>query len=280
MIINQSSESEMEYEREARRLEQLVKHPQIVHYEISWIENGHFYILMEFCHANLFNFIECKQFLFSMGDSNEKMKLIKYFIYCEIFKELIEAVQFLHDQVPPIVHYDIKPKNILFGGFNGKVCIKLCDFGLSRNEKSKITSGMVLRGTVGYIAPEMVNCDSYTASTKCDIYSLGKTAFQLFDDFLENNSSSSNIFDSNMDNYFNIKLSNLNMVLKKMINEDKNLRPNCKQIIDCYFEWNLKFIPSTSIKFIQDDQEARVVFIKYIRQKMEKHYLNINTYKF
>ncbi|CAG2172220.1 unnamed protein product [Oppiella nova] len=60
------------------------------------------------------------------------MNLIEYFISCEIFKELLECVQYLHELNPQIIHRDLKPDNILIAenAREGRF-VKLCDFGLA-----------------------------------------------------------------------------------------------------------------------------------------------------
>jgi serine/threonine-protein kinase len=46
--------------------------------------------------------------------------------------ELLESVDYLHKQNPPIIHKDLKPENILIDfRINGRF-IKLSDFGLAK----------------------------------------------------------------------------------------------------------------------------------------------------
>ena len=63
---------------------------------------------MELCSDNLMNIINQKKMLFRRQES-EAMNSIEYFISCEIFKEILECVQYLHESKPPIMHRDIKP---------------------------------------------------------------------------------------------------------------------------------------------------------------------------
>ncbi|KAG2298306.1 hypothetical protein Bca52824_034778 [Brassica carinata] len=53
-----------------------------------------------------------------------------------------------------IVHFDIKPQNILL---DGNLCPKVSDFGLAKlcEKRESIVSLMDARGTIGYIAPEV-----------------------------------------------------------------------------------------------------------------------------
>lgn len=66
-----------------------------------------------------------------------------------------------------IIHRDIKPANIFVNQFGD---FKLGDFGIART-LSDTTSGLSLRGTFDYMAPEVYNGTHY--DSRVDIYSLG-----------------------------------------------------------------------------------------------------------
>ncbi|KAF7135421.1 hypothetical protein RHSIM_Rhsim08G0091700 [Rhododendron simsii] len=71
-----------------------------------------------------------------------------------------------------ILHFDIKPHNILLDeGF----CPKISDFGLAKlcPKKNSIISMSDLRGTAGYIAPEVFSRIYGGVSHKSDVYSYG-----------------------------------------------------------------------------------------------------------
>ncbi|CAG2164731.1 unnamed protein product [Oppiella nova] len=120
------------------------------------------------------------------------MNCVEYCIGCEIFCQILESVQYLHELNLQIIHRDIKPDNILIAHNvrNGRF-IKLCDFGLAifhgeYNEtdgtdefsdrlSSQHTTDV---GTRGYMAPE-IHMSTY--NSKVDIYSLARTGGELFD---------------------------------------------------------------------------------------------------
>ena len=73
-----------------------------------------------------------------------------------IMKQLLRALVYLHRQ--NVVHADIKLENCLFGS-DDQDSLVLVDFGLSFNIKqlSEVTDGM--RGTLNYMAPEILLAD-------------------------------------------------------------------------------------------------------------------------
>jgi serine/threonine-protein kinase len=103
---------------------------------------------------------------------------IGYFIACEMMVEMLDCVDYLHFQEPPIIHRDLKPSNILISSGNDGRFIKLSDFGLSTIHQFDKQSHSQAKGTIKYMAPEVLISRNY--DTKADIYSLGIIIQQLF----------------------------------------------------------------------------------------------------
>ncbi|CAG2169677.1 unnamed protein product [Oppiella nova] len=78
------------------------------------------------------------------------MNCYEYFISCEIFREILECVQYLHESNPQIIHRDLKPDNILIDR-NGR---NVHDKSIHLMTTNKHTSGV---GTLGYIAQEVLS---------------------------------------------------------------------------------------------------------------------------
>ena len=157
-----------------------VKGERIVRYLNSWIDfNNNVYIQMEFCSNNLKNILQNRRNFFERNRF-QSMNRNEYYICCQIFNELLEAVNYLHQYKPqPIIHRDLKPANILFddrGVFTG-IFFKLCDFGLAINQEDMSHTRYV--GTNYYMAPEVRDGRHY--DIKSDVYSLARIGCELFE---------------------------------------------------------------------------------------------------
>ena len=151
----------------------------IVEYITSGMESDNcLCIQMEFCEYDMETIIKLKNLL------PDSLNNINYYISCELLREILECVQYLHSCDPPIIHIDLKPANILINSEpkNGRF-VKLCDFGTAMEDKMQsITCRKSLQCTVKYVGPELLNGK---ITTKADIYSIGMIAFELFDEMYE-----------------------------------------------------------------------------------------------
>ncbi|CDP12762.1 unnamed protein product [Coffea canephora] len=77
-----------------------------------------------------------------------------------------------------ILHFDIKPHNILL---DDDFCPKISDFGLAKlcSRKESVVSMLEARGTVGYIAPEVICRNFGVVSPKSDVYSYGMMLMEM-----------------------------------------------------------------------------------------------------
>ncbi|XBI61615.1 hypothetical protein VPH35_042385 [Triticum aestivum] len=86
---------------------------------------------------------------------------------------IARGLEYLHHSCNTrIVHFDIKPQNILL---DKDFCPKIADFGLAKlcHTKESKLSMTGARGTIGFIAPEVHSRTFGVVSTKSDVYSYG-----------------------------------------------------------------------------------------------------------
>ncbi|XP_044346791.1 rust resistance kinase Lr10-like isoform X3 [Triticum aestivum] len=97
----------------------------------------------------------------------------------EIALGTARGINYLHQGCEmQILHFDIKPHNILL---DNNFVPKVADFGLAKlypRDNSFVPSN-ALRGTVGYIAPEMISRSFGTISSKSDVYSFGMLLLEM-----------------------------------------------------------------------------------------------------
>ncbi|XP_054820757.1 LEAF RUST 10 DISEASE-RESISTANCE LOCUS RECEPTOR-LIKE PROTEIN KINASE-like 2.2 [Prosopis cineraria] len=108
------------------------------------------------------------------GNLNKKVELGKLL---EIAIGTAKGIAYLHEECQHrIIHYDIKPENILLG-LNLEP--KVADFGLAKlcsRERSQVNMTH-FRGTRGYAAPELWKL--CPVNHKCDVYSFGIVLFEI-----------------------------------------------------------------------------------------------------
>ncbi|MBX7221543.1 MAG: protein kinase [Blastocatellia bacterium] len=92
--------------------------------------------------------------------------------------QLLDALEYLHDQSPPIIHRDIKPQNLKL---TERSEIILIDFGLAKGVPSHSTTGSKNKSVFGYTPnyapPEQMQAAGTDA--RSDLYALAATLFHL-----------------------------------------------------------------------------------------------------
>ncbi len=90
--------------------------------------------------------------------------------------QVCEALTYLHSKTPPIIHRNIKPKNIILEQGESEH-VRLIGFGLARYYIEGLEQDEDTLGTPGYSPPEQYG--SAQTDPRSDIYGLGATMFAL-----------------------------------------------------------------------------------------------------
>ncbi|KAK7343588.1 hypothetical protein VNO77_12435 [Canavalia gladiata] len=109
-------------------------------------------------------------FLFREGDKPSWEHRLKFVL------EIAKGLLYLHEECDPqIIHCDIKPQNVLL---DSNYTAKIADFGLAKLlVKDRTRTSTIVRGTMGYLAPEWLKNAPVTA--KVDVYSFGVMLLEI-----------------------------------------------------------------------------------------------------
>ena len=142
-----------------------INHPNIVKFIEYYQDDEYFLVFEEYCKGEtLLNYINGYIELEQDIDEQESK---------EIMHQLLSILAYL--QTINITHRDIKPENIIIDASNGKVQIKLIDFGLATDNNVPHNE---LCGSLYYMAPELLKGKEYIGS-KIDIWAAGVVFYIL-----------------------------------------------------------------------------------------------------
>uniref|UniRef100_A0A673AR90 non-specific serine/threonine protein kinase n=1 Tax=Sphaeramia orbicularis TaxID=375764 RepID=A0A673AR90_9TELE len=176
---NWREEKKENYHRHAcreYRIHKELDHPRIVKlYDYFSLDTDSFCTVLEYCEGNDLDFYLKQNKLMTEKEGRS------------IVMQIVNALKYLNQIRPPIIHYDLKPGNILL--VNGTACgeIKITDFGLSKimdDDSYSSADGMELTsqgaGTYWYLPPEcfVVGKEPPKISNKVDVWSVGVIFYQ------------------------------------------------------------------------------------------------------
>lgn len=107
----------------------------------------------------------------------EKNRVLSVLEILRIVVDICKITAKLHALTPPVLHRDIKPKNLIID-YRGKV--HLIDFETSRNYKENKGKDTVFFGTEGNAAPEQYGYSQTDVRT--DVYGIGKVLEFLYNE--------------------------------------------------------------------------------------------------
>lgn len=138
-----------------------LSHPNIVNIYDVGVEDGIYYIVMEYVKGK------------TLKEIIKERAPMPYNDVINISRQICCALEHAHDN--NIIHRDIKPQNIMV---TQDGIVKVADFGIARasNSATLTNTGNVI-GSVYYISPEQAR-GGYT-DEKTDIYSLGTVMYEM-----------------------------------------------------------------------------------------------------
>jgi serine/threonine protein kinase len=124
------------------------------------------------------DYIPGKDLRLRMLDAKQKSTFLSEEDVITWANQLADALSYLHNQIPPLVHRDVKPSNLKITP-NG--LLKLVDFGLV---KALVPDEMTItviqgRGTALYTPLEQYGGDGLHTDIRSDIYAFGCTLYHL-----------------------------------------------------------------------------------------------------
>lgn len=146
-----------------------ISHSKIVkHYDTIEIDNNSFVTVLEYCTGpDLAGYLQRNR---NIGEKEARI----------IITQILLGLEYLNKLPNKIIHYDLKPENIIF--HNSEV--KISDFGLAKiieNNKDKIQLTSQGVGTYWYLPPECFEENTNVdISSKVDIWSCGVILYEIF----------------------------------------------------------------------------------------------------
>jgi eukaryotic-like serine/threonine-protein kinase len=161
------SQAQSQFFQEASILAQL-DHPNLPKVSDYFTENGRDYLVMDFVPGK-----DLRELLIENDGPIAESLVMKW------AEQIVDALDYLHRQDPPILHRDIKPANIKLTP-DGR--IKLVDFGLVKlmiPDDSRTITVVQGRGTALYTPLEQYGGDGGHTDVRTDVYALGATFYHL-----------------------------------------------------------------------------------------------------
>jgi serine/threonine protein kinase len=164
LVTGASGQEQLKHE--ANVLRQL-HHPSLPAFQDAFIERGRYYVVLSYIEGS-----DLTDLIRMTKQRNESISIERT---VQWIVSICDAVMFLHNQNPPVIHRDIKPDNIRITP-NGTAT--LVDLGNAKAAADGARTLFFIRhqGTPGYAPQEQYPGGSGT-DTRSDVYALGGTLY-------------------------------------------------------------------------------------------------------
>ncbi len=164
LVTGASGKAQLEHE--ARVLSQL-RHPSLPAFQDAFDEGGRYYIVLGYIEGN--DLTDCIRVARQKNEAISIERILRWLL------SICEAVTFLHNQNPPVIHRDIKPDNIRITPDGVAI---LVDLGNAKAAADGARTLFFIRhqGTPGYAPLEQYPGGAGT-DTRSDVYALGGTLY-------------------------------------------------------------------------------------------------------
>ncbi|KAG6391568.1 hypothetical protein SASPL_149324 [Salvia splendens] len=157
--------------------------------------------------------------------NQEKASSLDWDMKFKIAVEVARGIEYLHHGCDmQILHFDIKAHNILL---DDKFVPKISDFGLAKlcTANKEAVTLTAARGTIVYVAPELINRSIGLVSYKADVYSFGMLLMEMVNlnkDLTGNDDESSKYFPNWIYDHLNQAVSDID-IGNVDENDDRNI---------------------------------------------------------
>ena len=218
ILINELNETERNGCVQEVKLLSELRHPLIVTYKASILEEDTLYIIMHYCeNGDLASLIKKQTTHF------DEQQILKWFV------QIALALQYCHHR--KIIHRDLKTQNIFLTSKNN---IRLGDFGIARVLDGTSELAMTVVGTPYSMSPEV--CENKAYDYKSDIWALGCILYELcvLKHAFDANNLLGLVWKIVQETYPpipDIYSTELKELINNMLKKDPNLRPSIDEIV-------------------------------------------------
>lgn len=163
-IYNMSTKEKRDAVNEVQVLATL-RHPYIIQYKESFIEDGFLCIVMDYCETgDLFNLIQKTRRAKLNFSENQ---IVRW------FTQMALAIKYMHEA--HVLHRDLKSQNLFLKGPSGR--LKIGDFGIAKVLDSTSALAKTIIGSPYYMSPEI--CEQKPYSWSSDVWAMGCMLYEM-----------------------------------------------------------------------------------------------------